>query len=410
MSQVNYLSRSISIGNQAKVKNRVFKSAMSEGLASEKNLPSENLFRLYETWAKGGAGIVVTGNVMIDSKALGEPRNVVLENADHLPLFEKWAQAGTKNDTHLWMQINHPGKQVFKGVMKEAVAPSAIPFDKKLQRFFPLCRGLTTEEIKELIGRFAATAKLAKQAGFTGVQIHAAHGYLISQFLSPNHNQRDDEWGGSINNRFRFLSEIFLAIRSEVGVEFPIGVKINSSDFMKAGFSEEDSRFVIGKLDKLGVDLIEISGGTYESPEMTGNSKRASTVKREAYFMDYAEKLRKETSVPLVLTGGFRTIDGMEQALKDNATDMIGLARPLAIYPDYPHLLLNDNLPSLPLTPVKTGLSFIDDKAMLELTWYSQQLERIAKGKASKPTFSPLLSLLLTVLKNGKEVFQKKRA
>lgn len=204
MSQPNFLSRSISIGNQVTVKNRIFKSAMSEGLASKDNLPNENLFRLYETWAKGGAGIVVTGNVMIDSKALGEPRNVVLENADYLPLFEKWAQAGTKNGTHLWMQINHPGKQVFKGVVKEAVAPSAIPFDKKLQRFFPLCRALTMEEIQELIRRFAETAKLAKQAGFTGVQIHAAHGYLISQFLSPIHNQREDKWGGAVSNRFHF--------------------------------------------------------------------------------------------------------------------------------------------------------------------------------------------------------------
>lgn len=193
-------------------------------------------------------------------------------------------------------------------------------------------------------------------------------------------------------------------------MNFPIGVKINSSDFSKAGFSEDESQFVIEKLDSLGVDLIEISGGTYERPEMTGKNVKPSTVKREAYFIEYAEKLRKKTSVPLVLTGGFRTIEGMEQALKDDATDMVGLARPLAVYPDFPQSLLSNSLTAISISPVKTGLSFIDDKAMLELTWYSQQLERIAKGKTTEPTFSPLISLLLTVVKNGKEVFQKRRA
>ncbi|WP_100404346.1 NADH:flavin oxidoreductase/NADH oxidase family protein [Bacillus solitudinis] len=390
-------------------KNRIVKSAMSEGLASKRHLPTINLFRLYEEWAKGGAGLIITGNVMVDDKALGEPRNIVLENDKNLELFKKWAEAGTKNSTHLWMQINHPGKQVLKGVVKEALAPSAIPFDSELQRFFPMCRALSHKEIKEIIQRFAKTAKLAKLAGFTGVQIHAAHGYLISQFLSPRHNQREDEWGGTVENRFRFLLEIYRSIRSEVGQGFPIGVKINSSDFMKAGFSEEESQFVISELDGLGIDLIEISGGTYERPELFGKNVKPSTAKREAYFLDYAEKLKQKTAVPLVLTGGFRTRSAMDEALKTGATDFIGLARPMALYPDYANKLLFKKVSELSIKPIKTGLSFIDDIGLMELTWYSQQLERIGKGKSTKPHFSPLLSLFLTLFKNGRDTFQKRR-
>ncbi|WP_407270398.1 NADH:flavin oxidoreductase/NADH oxidase family protein [Radiobacillus sp. PE A8.2] len=390
-------------------KNRIVKSAMSEGMATSKYLPTDNLVRLYQTWANGGAGLVISGNVMVDTKALGEPRNVVLEDDDHLDLFKQWAEAGTKNNTHFWMQINHPGKQVLKGVVEEAVAPSAIPFEPGLQRFFPKCRALSSEEIKEIIQRFANTAMLAKTAGFTGVQIHAAHGYLISQFLSPRHNQREDEWGGPIENRFRFLSEIYHAIRAKVGDDFPIGVKINSSDFMKAGFSEEDSHFVISELERLGIDLIEISGGTYEKAALFGKNAKPSTVKREAYFLDYAEKLKEKTNVPLVLTGGFRTPSAMDEALKSGATDFIGIARPMALYPNYPNQLLQDKVGNLSIKPIKTGLPFIDNKGLMEITWYSQQLERLGKGKSTKPSFSPLLSLMITLFKNGREVFQKRR-
>ncbi|RCW63925.1 NADH:flavin oxidoreductase/NADH oxidase family protein [Saliterribacillus persicus] len=390
-------------------KNRIVKSAMSEGMASENYLPTDNIIRLYKTWADGGVGLLITGNVMIDRKALGEPRNIVLEDSEDIDLFKKWAEAGTSNNTHFFMQINHPGKQVLKGVVKEAVAPSAIPFKSDLQRFFPKCRALSCEEIEEIIQRFASTAELAKVAGFTGVQIHAAHGYLISQFLSPRHNQRKDKWGGTIENRFRFLSEIYQAIRARVGDDFPIGVKINSSDFMKAGFTEEDSQFVISELEKLGIDLIEISGGTYEKAALFGKDAKPSTVKREAYFLEYTEKLKEITNVPLILTGGFRTSSAMNEALTSGATDFIGLARPMALYPDYPNKLLENKVSNLSIKPVKTGLPFIDNKGLIELTWYNQQLVRIGKGKSTKPTFSPILALLLTIFKNGKEIFEKRR-
>ncbi|WP_226035265.1 NADH:flavin oxidoreductase/NADH oxidase family protein [Aquibacillus saliphilus] len=409
MNQTKVAQRFILKQTSTIIKNRIVKSAMSEGMSTENHLPTNSIFRLYQAWAEGGAGLVITGNVKVDDKSLGEPRNIVLENDENLELFKKWAEIGTTNSTHLWMQINHPGKQVLKGVVDEAVAPSNVPFQPNLQRFFPKSRALSDIEIKEIIQRFANTAELAKRAGFTGVQVHAAHGYLISQFLSPKHNQRQDEWGGPVENRFRFLSEIYHAIRRRVGDKFPIGVKINSSDFMKTGFSEEESQFVISELDKLGVDLIEISGGTYEKAALFGKNAKPSTVTREAYFLEYAEKLKQKTSVPLVLTGGFRTLSAMNKALETGATDFIGLARPLALYPDYPNSLLENKASKLSIKPIKTGISFIDGKGLMELTWYSQQLNRIGKGKKAKPTFSPLLSLIITLFKNGKEVFQKRR-
>ncbi|WP_147804663.1 NADH:flavin oxidoreductase/NADH oxidase family protein [Alkalicoccus halolimnae] len=409
MKEHRLLAQPFTFKNKGMIKNRLVKSAMSEGMATKDHLPTKEILRLYEAWARGGTGLIITGNVMINDKALGEPGNIVLADDDHIDLFKRWAKAGTSNDTHLWMQVNHPGKQVLKGVSAEAVAPSAVPFPPKLQRFFPEARALEEEEIEQTIREFAGTAALAERAGFTGVQIHAAHGYLISQFLSPRHNQRTDKWGGSLENRFRFLSEIYQAIRSKTGGEFFVGVKINSSDFMKAGFSEEDSRFVIKELERLGVDLIEISGGTYEKAVLLGKDVKPSTLKREAYFLEYAEQLKRETTIPIVLTGGFRTRTTMEEALQAGATDFIGIARPSAVNPAFANDLLSGKEKTLTIKPIKTGLPFIDNKGLLEITWYSQQLTRIGKGKPVKPGFPPILSLLLTLLQNGREVFQKRR-
>jgi 2,4-dienoyl-CoA reductase-like NADH-dependent reductase (Old Yellow Enzyme family) len=395
--------------NGVEIKNRFFKAAMSEGMSDKLNRPTKKLVRLYKTWAESEAGIVVTGNVMVDKRALGEPRNVVVENEKDLDLLKSWANAGTKNGTHLWMQINHPGKQVFKGIVKEAVAPSKVEFDPKLQRYFPVARELQEKEIIDIIQRFANTAKIAKKAGFTGVQLHGAHGYLISQFLSPRHNKRTDQWGGSLENRMRFLLEIFKGVRKEVGNSFPIGVKLNSADFMKAGFSEEEALQVIKTLDQLGIDLIEISGGSYESPQMTGLNLKESTKRREAYFLEFATKARKVSKAPLVVTGGFRTLSGMEEAILEGATAMVGLARPMAVYPHLPKELLQGERESIELKPRKTGIKLVDQTAMLELTWYSNQLERIGKGQATNPGLSPKVALLQTMWKNGLDVFQMRR-
>jgi 2,4-dienoyl-CoA reductase-like NADH-dependent reductase (Old Yellow Enzyme family) len=410
MSAKHQLATALKINSSTLVKNRLFKSAMSEQLGDRDNAPTEELIRLYETWSQGGTGLLVTGNVMIDRSALGEPRNVVLDTLSDLSLFKRWARSGTGNDTQLWMQLNHPGKQIPNFISKQPVAPSAVPLGGGLEGNFNCPRELTEQEILQLIERFAWAAARAKECGFTGVQIHSAHGYLVNQFLSPHHNQRQDQWGGSLDNRMRFLREIYRAIRVAVGDDYPVAVKLNSADFQKGGFDEADSMQVLRALQEDGIDLIEISGGNYENPSMTGAGAKPSTVKREAYFLEYAEKAQQILQVPLVVTGGFRSATAMNQALACGATDMIGLARPLAVDPALSNKLLADSSYAIHLHKLSTGFPKLDFMAMLDITWYEHQLARIGRGKTTKPDMGAWTSVLKTFAGMGAHAFQRRRA
>lgn len=394
----------------ATIKNRLCKSAMSENLGSVDHRPTDRLATLYGTWAEGGVGLCITGNIMVDRRALGEPRNVVVETDDVLEPLRAWATAGTCNHTHLWAQLNHPGKQSPASLSPEPVAPSAIAFEGPLRKFFNPPRELSASEIEMLIKRFAKAAGIVKTAGFTGVQIHGAHGYLISQFLSPHHNQRTDDWGGSLENRMRFVLEIYRAIRKTVGEDFPVGLKLNSSDFMRGGFTEDESIAVAETLASEGVDLVEISGGTYERPAMTGRTAKGQVHEGEAYFLSYAEGIRRRIKTPLMITGGFRTAAFMAQAVADGRIDMVGLARPLAIDPDLPDKILSGEEYVSPVKPLSTGVPLIDKMALLEITWYEQQLKYMASGRPTRPNQSVWFSLAKTIAENGFQVFQKRRA
>jgi 2,4-dienoyl-CoA reductase-like NADH-dependent reductase (Old Yellow Enzyme family) len=410
------LSDSYTLANGTQIKNRLYKSAMSEQLGDKHHNPSKGLVKLYERWAKGGIGLAITGNVMIDRTALGEPKNVVLDEQSDLSAFKNWAVAGKQNNTHIWPQLNHPGKQVPAYLNEEPVAPSAISLGQGLEKAFNQPRALSEQEIVDIINKFATSAKLTKQAGFTGVQIHGAHGYLVNQFLSSRHNQRDDQWGGSIENRMRFAIEIYKAIREQVGNEFPIGIKLNSADFMKGGFTEEESMQVVKALTEAGIDLIEISGGTYESPTMMAGDKKAdqskqktSTVKREAYFLDYMEKVRKLVNTPLVVTGGFRSGPGMNHAIQSGATDFVGIARTIVVDPEFPNKLIVDNNHAMPLTVTSTGKPKLDKATGVALMWYEHQMWRIAKGKDPKPNLSAMGVVIKTMLTAGWYSFKKRR-
>lgn len=404
------LGSSFTLKNGQVIKNRLFKSAMSEQLGTKDHNPRPALAKLYGRWAEGGIGLAMTGNVMVDRGALGEPKNVVLDEKSDLTEFKKWAQAGKKNGAHVWTQLNHPGKQIPNFIVDVPVAPSAIALTRGLEKGFNKPRALTEEEILVIIQKFATSAKLSKQVGFTGVQIHGAHGYLVSQFLSPRHNQREDQWGGSLENRMRFVLEIYRAIRQEVGDDFAIGIKLNSADFMKGGFTEEDSMSVVKALSDVGMDLIEISGGTYENPSMMGSDAKKSTIKREAYFLDYAEKVRALVDTPLVVTGGFRSAQAMQAALDTGATDFIGVARTTAVDPDFPNKLIADGNHKQQLKLLTTGKPAIDKMAMLEITWYEAQLARMGKGKDPKPNLSEWGVFFKTIAAAGIYAFRKRRA
>ncbi len=394
------LFQSFSFSNGKTAKNRFFKSAMEEQLAQQ-NQPTMSLVQLYDSWAKGGAGVLVTGNVMVAENGKGSINDVVLTDERSLPTLQQWAKAGTQNDTLLIMQINHAGKQSPKVLSPTPVAPSEVAL-QGMDGFINPPRALTEPEIDALIQQFATTAKIAEKAGFSGVQIHAAHGYLISQFLSPHHNRRQDKWGGSLENRMRFLVEIYHAIRAVVQPDFLVGLKLNSADFQKGGFDETDSLQVVQKMAELGIDFIEISGGNYENPEML--SVKDSTRKREAFFLDYAEKARAICPVPLIITGGFRSESAMNEALQSGHLDFIGIARPFALLPDLPNQIKQGSYRTLETHRIKTGFAPVDNKlgAVLEMDWYMAQMRLIGQGKQPNLKLSPWKVLFKTLWENGK--------
>jgi 2,4-dienoyl-CoA reductase-like NADH-dependent reductase (Old Yellow Enzyme family) len=394
------------------IKNRIAKSAMSENMGTKDHKSNVNFKNLYDRWSKGGAGLLITGNIMIDHTALGEPFNIVFEKGHFDAALKDWAQAGTQNNTHVWTQLNHPGKQSPKFLSSSPLAPSAIGLKPPLNRMFSVPRSLTEKEIYNIIERFAYAAKTAKENGFTGVQIHGAHGYLISQFLSPLHNQRNDQWGGKIENRMRFVDYVYKAIRNEVGNQYPVSIKLNSADFQKGGFTQDESMAVVQHLSENGMDLIEISGGTYEAQAMIGKERKVkdSTQKREAYFLDYCEKVRKTVKTPLMLTGGFRTLKGMNDVLNNGVCDIIGLARSVAIHPEFPNDLLSGKNTESAVQPLSTGFKFLDNFIPLEIVWYTEQLHKIGKGEKTQPDMSALKAAIHTIFDIGLQGLKRVRA
>ncbi|MBN3820510.1 NADH:flavin oxidoreductase/NADH oxidase family protein, partial [Paraburkholderia sp. Se-20369] len=326
----------LTLPNGSTLPNRIAKAAMEENLADAGQLPGDALRRLYAEWGAGGTGLLITGNVMIDARALTGPGGVVLEKNTPLEPFRAWAAAAKAHGARVWMQINHPGRQVMAAMGQEAWAPSAVALDLgKHSKLFAPPREMTTGEIHEVIERFAATAEAAEAAGFDGVQIHAAHGYLLSQFLSPLTNRRRDDWGGSLENRARLLMAIVRAVRARVGARFGVAVKLNSADFQRGGFSEDDAKQIVRWLNDEAVDLVELSGGSYESPAMQGRTADGRTLAREAYFLAFARDIAAVATMPVMTTGGIRR-QAVAEAVLAEGVAVVGMATALACVPDLP--------------------------------------------------------------------------
>jgi 2,4-dienoyl-CoA reductase-like NADH-dependent reductase (Old Yellow Enzyme family) len=374
--------------------NRIGKSAMSENMAYPKFTPGDKFYRAYKMWIDGGTGLCVSGNVMIDSRHLGEANNVVIEEGiDNTKELKKWAQSKEGSESQIWIQLNHPGKQTPKFLTPEPVGPSAVALKPPLDKMFNTPRELNENEIRDIIKRFAYAAGVVKRSGFNGVQIHGAHGYLVSQFLSEVHNKRSDQWGGTLENRMRFVLEVYKAIREEVGVDFPIGVKLNTADFGRGGFSQEDAINVAKSLSDHGIDLLEISGGTYEAATMTGKPIKKSTQKREAYFLEYADDIKKVISCPLMVTGGFRTSKFIRSALEEGNLDMIGLGRSLCLNPKFSSELISGQDVSSEVKPLTSGFKFLDTMFPLEIIWYTMQIHRMGAGMSPDSNLSVYRSI-----------------
>jgi len=393
--------------NGSSIPNRIAKAAMEENMADGDQAPSEKLIRLYQAWADGGAGLIISGNVMVHSRAMTGPGGVVLEDDSQLEKFERWARIGRSRGAQFWLQINHPGRQMQANLGQRTWAPSAIALDMgKLSKHFKTPHAMTPEVIDDVIRRFARTARLGERAGFTGVEIHAAHGYLLSQFLSSLTNQRTDEWGGSLENRARLLLEIVEAVRAEVSPQFTVAVKLNSADFQRGGFSAEDATQVVRLLNGRGVDMVELSGGSYEVPAMQGEARDGRTLAREAYFLEFARDIRKVAQMPVMVTGGIRRLPVAERVI-DSGVDMVGIGTALAIDPYLPRdwRLGKDSAPQLPpITWKHKALASLANMAVVKF-----QLRKLSLAKATHPEVSPWRALLVQQLANALRTRQYRR-
>lgn len=385
--------------NGSTLPNRLAKAAMEENMADADHAPSTHLMRLYQAWADGGAGLLISGNVMIDGRAMTGPGGVVLEDDRPLQRFRDWARTGSSGGAQFWLQLNHPGRQMPANLGQPTWAPSAVPLALgNLSRHFAVPRAMDAGMIDEVIRRFATSARLAEQAGFSGVQIHAAHGYLLSQFLSPLSNQRTDQWGGALENRARLLQETVKAVRAVVSPTFAVAVKLNSADFQRGGFSADDAREVLQWLNVLAVDLVELSGGSYEAPAMQGDARDGRTLAREAYFIEFAKDLRAVANMPLMVTGGIRRRPVAEQVIESGVA-MVGIGTALAIDPHLPRGWRNgqDSAPALrPITWKNKVLASLGNMAAVKF-----QLRRLSRGKLTVPEISPVWALLLQQVATG---------
>lgn len=307
------------------LKNRIIKSAMSDSLGDGRGDPTPAQIRLYQRWAEGGVAASIIGEVQGDPLYAEKPGNLVLAPGANKDAFTSLARAGSANGAHLWLQLGHAGAMAHPPISTPK-GPSALDIPGLT------CGALTMAEVGALPGMFADTAARASAHGFGGVQIHAAHGFLLSQFLSPLFNKRDDEYGGPIENRMRLLLDTVAAVRRAVGPDFAVAVKLNATDQLEGGFAEDDALRVVAALNDTSIDLIDISGGTY----FPGAKSASDSAGAGPYFLDFAKRARSLTDKVLMATGGFKTLDQATEAVESGAADLVGLARALVLEPDLP--------------------------------------------------------------------------
>ncbi|MBC3302662.1 NADH:flavin oxidoreductase/NADH oxidase family protein [Pseudomonas sp. SWRI18] len=382
----------LQLPNGQVIANRIAKAAMEENMADANQAPSRQLKQLYKAWADGEPGLLLTGNVMIDRRAMTGPGGVALEDEQHLDSFREWADVARAKGVHFWVQLSHPGRQTMANLGQQALAPSAVALDLGgFSRMFAKPKAMSEDQIQDVIQRFATSARLAEKAGFTGVQIHGAHGYLLSQFLSPLSNQRTDRWGGPLENRARLLLEVIHAVRAVVSPSFCVAVKLNSADFQRGGFDEADARRVVEMLNPLPIDLLELSGGSYEAPAMQGEARDGRTLAREAYFLEFAAQMASIAKMPLMVTGGIRRLPIVQQVL-DSGIAMAGIATALTLEPQLLRHWREGRDPNPQLKPIDWKRKPLASLATLAVV--RDQMRRLSRGQLPKPGVAPCMALV----------------
>ncbi|MEO1112163.1 MAG: oxidoreductase [Pseudomonadota bacterium] len=363
----------------AELKNRLVKAAMSDSLGDGKGNPTDRQIRLYERWAEGGVALSLIGEVQTNPHFPEKPGNLVLGPLSDMTALRRLADHGSLDGAQIWPQLGHAGALAHAPI-SHPKGPS--PLDLEGLK----CAGLTPEDIKALPETYAAAAARARQAGFGGVQIHAGHGFLFSQFLSPLFNRRTDAYGGSVANRFRVIGEVIDAVRNAAGPDFPVGIKINSTDKLEGGLTEDEALDVVRLLDTTTVDLIDVSGGTY-FPGAPASSDGVSAT--GPYFADFTRRAKSVTHIPVMLTGGIKTRAEAVAVIEGGDADAIGLARAAVLEPGFANAWLN-GAGGDPVYPV-----FEAPPAGAVTAWYTMRLTALGEDAEAAFDMTALEALKL---------------
>jgi len=320
------------------LKNRLVRSATGERMVDKEGRVTDELVKLYEQLARGGVGTIITGHSFVRPDGKSGWQMMGIHQDDMIIGLRRLARVVGQYDARILVQLNHTGRYAPGAII--GTNPLTPSVTEETKGMYPP-REMNEKDIGEIIQAFGQAAARAQEAGFDGVQIHAAHGYLVSQFLSPLSNRRTDAWGGDVRNRAKFLLEIYKNIRQTVGNKFAVWVKINCEDFVEGGFSLQDSLFTAGLLEKESINLIEISGGVSFQTVIRSN---IGTKEPEACFLPQAEQFRARLKVPLSLVGGIRSLKTMEMLIKDKGFDLVSLCRPLIYDPGLPLKLARKDL------------------------------------------------------------------
>ncbi len=318
------------------IRNRIVRSATYEKRADEDGFVTDSLIEFYKTITMGGAGLIITGNALVHPTGRTITQMLCIHSDIYVKGLERLATAVHELGGVIFLQLVHGGRQSLPILLggQMPMAPSAV-YDPSTE---VMPREMTDAEIWKIIDAFADGARRARVAGFDGIQIHGAHGYLISEFLSPHTNRRDDYWGGDEERRFHFVEEVFKAIRKEVGDDYPVIIKMNADDGLDGGLFPDEAARIAKRLESLGIDAIEVSGGMYEAGKRTARTDILRP-EDEAYFRDAARLFKRNVNIPVIVVGGIRSRSIMEDILEKGDADLISLSRPLIREPDLPERL-----------------------------------------------------------------------
>lgn len=317
--------------NDLVLENRLVRSATWEGMCDDDGRPTPQLDSCYKDLARGKIGLIISGYTFVRPDGKQLPKKMGIHTDDFAEDMKRLTASVHDAGGKICLQIVHAGGQTSAASAgRQPLAPSAV----EVEQFPEKPAEMTQQDIDEIIAAFVQAARRAKEYGFDAVQLHGAHGYLINQFLSPLTNRRHDDYGGSLEKRCRFLMEVYRAVRDIVGADYPVMAKLNGDDFLDGGLEAKDAVYAARLLDQSGIDAIEVSGGTSASGDHNPIRVKIKTPEQEAYNLKLAQQIKKEVTCPVMVVGGFRSIDVIEKVLQEGSADYISLARPLIREPD----------------------------------------------------------------------------